>query len=243
MLRPRENCLEFPVDDPIVDRESPIECLPGTFVGEFDPPRHRTEGGIVLLERGDGRGWANDHRPDACTVLAAGEGVPLSHGDRVMVAPYSAHELHGYAGFSKLGIFGIEDDVEDVTILKWDGEVWAPMFNWCSVLVEPKSKEIVIDERRRLLRAGTVKYHNWGTVLQAGPDAIVEPGERVVLHRDRTTARPEDSKWFRQMWGPYPKNAVFVREASFDHEKGRVERRLLGAIHAKGQATEVQAQS
>jgi len=58
-LRAGENCLFFPAQTPEIDLSplAGIKPRPGEFWAVLDPPRTKTEGGILL--RDDGDGWSN----------------------------------------------------------------------------------------------------------------------------------------------------------------------------------------
>jgi hypothetical protein len=101
--------------------------------------------------------------------------------------------------------------------MRWSGEVWEPLGNWCVVAVEPKVGPL-----------GNRGFHNWGTILQSGPDASYVPGDVVVLDKDRMVPRLDDSRWFA-IDGPYPKNSVLVREVDSEGV-----RRLIGFIGTVG---------
>lgn len=151
-------------------------------------------------------------RPDAAVVLSSG--TSLSVGDSVIVAPYSGHRFRELFGVRDFCVWGNRDDWLDVVMMRWSGEIWEPLGNWCVVAVEPKRGDVLGDRR----------FHNWGTVIQSGPDASYVPGSVVVLDKDRMVPRLDDSRWFA-LDGPYPTNCVLVREVDSDGV-----RRLIGFI-------------
>lgn len=154
-------------------------------------------------------------RPDAAVVLSSG--TSLSVGDSVIVAPYSGHRFRELFGVRDFCVWGNRDDWLDVVMMRWSGEIWEPLGNWCVVAVEPKRGPL-----------GNRGFHNWGTILQSGPDASYVPGDVVVLDKDRMVPRLDDSRWFA-IDGPYPKNSVLVREVDSEGV-----RRLIGFIGTVG---------
>lgn len=286
MLRAGENVLSFPSEVPAVDVSALSRLKPraGEYFAVLDPPRERTDGGIML--RVVGNGWDDKHteavsraekdwsdkceealrriaiskadprslnakqlavmaceiaqasyaflqkvqdpenpgagletRPDSYTVAAVGDGVPLSPGDRVMIAPYAARRLRNLFDVPDVVLVGREDPWGDITVLIYDfiEKVWEPLSNWVGVQVIAKKRGVETTRRT---------FTNLGKVLVAGPDASVAPGEFVALHKDRTVHRPDDTKWFASKHGPFDGMGVlFVREADSDGV-----RRLLAVI-------------
>jgi len=162
-------------------------------------------------------GAALETRADAYTVVASGDGVPFTPGDRVMLAPYAARRFKNLFGVPDVVMVGREDPWQDITILLWDPiqERWAPVDNWIAVQFDVKARDVLTTHR---------KFLNSGVVRDAGPWAQSKEGDRVALHRDRTVLRPDDTKWFASKWGPYDGQGVmFVREVDSDGV-----RRVLG---------------
>ncbi len=170
---------------------------------------------LSTLGRSPSHGAGMSLRPDAAVVLDSAVG--LSCGESVIVAPYSGHRFREVFGIKDLCVWGNRDDWLDVVMMRWSGEVWEPLGNWCVVAVEPKVGPL-----------GNRGFHNWGTILQSGPDASYVPGDVVVLDKDRMVPRLDDSRWFA-IDGPYPKNSVLVREVDSEGV-----RRLIGFIGTVG---------
>lgn len=127
-----------------------------------------------------------------------------------MIAPYAARRFRSLFGVPDVVMVGREDPWQDVTVLLWDPilQKWAPVDNWIGVQIDVKEREVATTRRTFL---------NSGKVVEAGPWAKSEVGDRVALHRDRTVHRPDDTKWFATKWGPYDGQGVlFVRETDSD---------------------------
>lgn len=171
------------------------------------------------LQDSESSGAAMEERPDAYTVARVGAGVPLSPGDRVMIAPYAARRLQEYNGVPDVCLIGREDPWGDITILIQSPltNQWEPLANWIGVKIDRKESTVATVKRT---------YLNSGVVMLAGPAAESAPGDHVALHRDRTLHRPDDTKWFATHHGPWDGQGIlFVREVDSD---GR--RRVLGTI-------------
>jgi hypothetical protein len=164
-------------------------------------------------------GAGMENRSDAYTVARVGEGVPLTPGDRVILAPYAARRLKELNGVKDVCLVGLDDPWQDVTILLLNpitGE-FEPMDNWIGVQIA---------EREFTVASSKKSYHNFGTVKFTGPNAESKRGQVVALHKDRTVKRPDDTKWFGVKWSPYDgQRILYVREVDSSGF-----RRVLGVI-------------
>ena len=173
----------------------------------------------VIQDKGPGA--ALEERPDSYTVVSVGEGVPFTPGDRVMLAPFAPRRLQELFGVPDVCLIGYDDPWEDITPLVWNplNQTWELTDNWVALKIH--REEVAVEVVRH-------KYVNIGTVLSAGPKAESLLDDTVVLHRDRTLHRPDDTKWFATKYGPWDGLGVLlVREVDSEGE-----RRILGTLVA-----------
>lgn len=165
-------------------------------------------------------GAALEQRADAYTVVKVGEYVDLEVGDRVIVAPYAARRIRSLFGVNDVGVVGKEDPWQDVTPLKLNRDTmeWDLIANW--MIIGIYYYRSPVEMSKKLFKV------NAGVVAKVGPEASFEEGDTVVLHKDRTVPRPDDTKWFVSRYCEWQaKHAVFVREVD-----SRGSRRVLASM-------------
>ena len=219
-LKQGERTLRFPTRPaPAMPTLPGLRPRRGSFVAAIDPPPETTDGGIVLPNTGNGfttrMGAAGVMRSDSAVVLAAGAGVPLSPGERVVVAPYSGHRWLALEGVDGFSVFGCkDDDWLDVTQCVWRGGRWELLGNWLAIAIDVREETILTN--------GYPLWDYTGTVVQVGPDATLPVGTRVVVNKDIAQVRPDDTRWFVTEDGPFSARTVLVREVD-SFGTGRIE--------------------
>lgn len=184
MLRKNETELMLSgVPDDISKFEGRYKALPGRTVALADIERDTSNGGILLADKLRG-----NLRPDICTVLDAGEGVPLKKGERIVVRPYDGSWVK--EGSSQIRFYGVVSNgqTQKSELIPWDesivgrieGNEFVPVGQNMVVRFEQVSTDVLLVNELR--QDVVVVVHPGDTRFAAGDRLIVkEPYEGAFL--------------------------------------------------------------